>query len=90
MSDQGQGAGKRRRRRQSRKRVDLWRPVPDMPAVEPIRPAADPTIMLRSLGDPPLHSNTSLQDLARVAQRASILASALAASANLLAAADDE
>jgi len=48
---QGQG---RRRRGKKPKAVDLWRPVPALDPPAPIVRAADPSIVIRSLGTPPL------------------------------------
>ena len=71
---------------------DLWRPVPQLPEPEPIEPAGDPTALLRSLGDPPLQGQGAVAEhyLAAVVERAAALATALAATANLLAAPGDE
>ena len=88
QSKQG-GGGKRksgRRRRGQKKPVDLWRPVPQLADPEPIVPAADPTVLLRSLGDPPLQGQGAVAEhyLAAVVERAAGLATALAAAADLL------
>lgn len=74
------------------KAVDLWRPVPLLPAAESIAPAADPTALLRSLGDPPLQGQGAVAEhyLAAVIERAAMLATALAASAGLLAGPEDD
>ena len=84
-----QGGGKRkggRRRRGQKKPVDLWRPVPQLEDPRPIAPASDPTILIRSLGDPPLHGQGQVAEhyMAAVIERAAGLATALAATANLL------
>jgi len=86
-------AGQPRKRPNQRKRnkgnkakpVDLWRPVPPLPAPEPIRPAADPTSLLRSVGAPPLRGRSDMAEayLLAVAERAAGLATALAAAAGL-------
>ena len=80
----GQGQG--RRRPNKPKAVDIWHPVPQLPEPEPIRPATDPTAVLRSLGDPPLPGQGAVAEhyLAAVVERAAVLATALAASAGLL------
>jgi hypothetical protein len=80
-----------RRRKNKSKSVDLWRPVPQLPEPEPIRPADDPTAVLRSLGDPPLERQGAVAEhyLAAVLERASGLATALALSADLLAEPDE-
>jgi hypothetical protein len=74
------------------KAVPLWRPVPQLGDLAPIAPAADPTALLRSLGDPPLQGQGAVAEhyLAAVIERAAGLATALAASAGLLATAEDE
>jgi hypothetical protein len=83
-------------RRRGSKPADLWRAVPDPPEPDDITPANDPTALLRSLGDPPLHGQraTAGHYLAAVVERAAGLATALAAAADLLAPepgdADDE
>lgn len=68
------------------KPVDVWRPVAQLPDAEPITPAADPTAVLRSLGDPPLPGQGAVAQhyLAAVIERAAGLATALAAAAGLL------
>ena len=92
---QGQGqprrSSNRRRRSSGPKRVDLWRPVPQLPDPEPIRPAEDPTALLRSLGDPPLLGQGAVAEhyLAAVVERAAGLATALAAAGGLLAEPDE-
>lgn len=93
----GQGGGgssrrKQRRRAASRGRsVDLWRPVPQLPDPQPITPASDPGMLLRSLGTPPLQGQGSQAEHAfeLVVRRSSALASALAAAAGLLADPDE-
>jgi hypothetical protein len=93
----GKGQSSRRRRRGAKakpKPVDLWRPVPPLPEVEPIIPATDPTALLRSLGDPPPPMPGAAEiAMAQVIDRAAGLATALAAAGGLLAeegAGDDE
>jgi hypothetical protein len=90
------GGGKRRRRRKGgnananaakARRPDLWRPVPQLADPDPIVPAPDPTVLLRSLGDPPLQGQGAVAEhyLAAVVERAAGLATALAVAAGLLA-----
>ena len=69
------------------KSVDLWRPVSQLPDAEPIVVTNDPTLLLRSLGDPPLMGRSVVAGhyIATVIERAAGLATALAASADLLA-----
>ena len=82
------------RRKQGRRRggnkpkpVDLWRPVPQLPDPEPIRPTHDPGMLLRSLGSPPLQGQGAQAEHAfeLVVRRSAALATALAATAGLLA-----
>jgi hypothetical protein len=77
----------RRRRARKPKPVDLWRPVPQLADPEPIVPADDPTALLRSLGHPPLQGQGTVAEhyMAAVVERAAGLATALAATAGLLA-----
>jgi hypothetical protein len=74
------------------KPIDVWRPVPQLPDPEPITPAADPTAVLRSLGDPPLPGQGAVAQhyLAAVVERAAGLAAALAAAAGLLGSATND
>ncbi|HEX6425349.1 MAG TPA: hypothetical protein VFZ79_17820 [Acidimicrobiales bacterium] len=87
------GASRRRRRgtKVKQRPVDLWRPVPPLPEVEPIAPASDPTAMLRSLGDPPPPMPGAAEiAMAQVIDRAAGLATALAAAGGLLAEPSDD
>ena len=70
---------------------DLWRTGLPLPDAEPITPVDDPTALVRSLGDPPLPGNRlpASHYVATVVERAAGLASALAASAGLLAEPDE-
>jgi hypothetical protein len=70
---------------------DLWRVVPALAVPSPIRPAARPSALLRSLGDPPLQGQGAVAEhyLAAVVERAAGLATALAAAGGLLASDDD-
>jgi len=84
----------RRRRPQNRRqpRRDLWSPAPTLEEPEPIKPASDPTALIDSMGSPPLrgHSSVAEHHIAAVIERAANLATALAASAGLLAKAEEE
>jgi len=84
------GRRKGRRRGSRSKPVDVWRPVPQLPDLEPIRPADDPTVLLNSLGSPPLPGIGQRGEHAfeLVIQRSAMLAAALASTADLLP--DDE
>ena len=86
-------------RRKSRRRggnrpkpVDLWRPVPQLPELEPIRPAGDPTVLISSLGSPPLPGvgQRAEHTFELVTQRSAMLATALAATADILAEEEDD
>ena len=67
------------------KPVDIWRPVPPLPAPEPITPATDPTALLRSIGAPPLRARSDMAEayLLAVSEKAAALATALAMAAGL-------
>ncbi|CAN5758056.1 hypothetical protein BH24ACT3_BH24ACT3_16330 [soil metagenome] len=82
-----QQKSRRQRSRNKPKPVDLWRHVPRLAEPDPIVPAADPTAVLRSLGDPPLQGQGAVAEhyLAAVVERAAGLATALAHAADLLA-----
>lgn len=71
---------------------DLWRPVPQLPEPDEIEPATDPTALLRSLGDPPLPRNSIVAGryFTTVVERAAAMATALAASVDLLADTDTD
>ena len=68
------------------KGLDIWKPVPQPPAVVKITATRHPDTLLGSLGDPPLGMKSVIAGhyLATVIERSAILASALAASADLL------
>lgn len=97
QGNQGNQAGRGGRRRGAKKArakqkpVDLWRPVPPLPEVEPITPVSDPTALVRSLGDAPLSVPGAPAEItiATVVDRGAGLAMALAAAGGLLADPDD-
>lgn len=66
--------------------------MPPVPEPEPIVPAADPTMLLRSLGTPPLVGQGAVAQhyFAYVVEKAVGTATALAAVAGVLADGDDE
>jgi hypothetical protein len=78
--------GGRRRPAKKSKPLDMWAPVPELPTPQPIAPAADPTAVLRSLGDPPLQGQGAVAGhyIGAFVERAAGLATALAAAAGLL------
>ncbi len=70
--------------------ADIWRVPAPLPEVEPVAVASDPGLLLRSLGDPPIHGGVGGGTAAghyfdAVVQRAAAIALALAVSADLLA-----
>ncbi|HEV3225421.1 MAG TPA: hypothetical protein VGZ52_01255 [Acidimicrobiales bacterium] len=84
----GRQSGTRRSNRPRRNsQRSLWAAVAAPDAPELIRPAPDPTALIDSLGTPPLrgHGSTAEHYVAAVVERAAALATALAASAGLLA-----
>jgi hypothetical protein len=60
--------------------------------VRPIRPAVDPTALVRSLGQPPLPGQTAYAEhyLAAVVERAAAMAGAVAAAAGINAEPEDD
>lgn len=89
---QGQGGQGGQPGGQRSKRPDLWRPVPPLADPAPIASVEDPTALIRSLGDPPLQGQAAVAEhyLAAVVERAASMATALAASAGLLASPDQD
>lgn len=85
------GRRKGRRRGQRTKPIELWRPVPQLPELEPIRAADEPTVLVHSLGTPPLPGvgQRAEHTFELVIQRSAMLASALASTADLLVEDDD-
>ena len=71
---------------------DLWRSVPAVPPPAPIIPAARPSALVRSLGDPPLQGQGAVAEhyLAAVVERAAGLAAALAAAGGLLGSSSED
>jgi hypothetical protein len=90
MSSNNRRKNSRRRGGNKLKPADLWKPVPQLPDPEPITVVVDPTMIVRSLGDPPLHGQgqQATHEVNRVLIRASMLAGALADVAGLMADAD--
>ena len=74
-------------RRPTSAAAEFWRsgPDPGPGPPEPVVPAADPTALVRSLGDPPLLGQSSVTGhyVAEVVERAARLATALATAAGL-------
>lgn len=66
--------------------AEFWRAAPEPPEPPDIVPAQNPTALLRSMGAPPLpgQGQVALPYLEAVVHRAAVLATALAASADLL------
>ena len=66
--------------------------MPHLEDPAPIVPAADPAMVLRSLGDPPLQGQGAVAEhyLAAVVERAAGLATALAAAGGLLGQPDQD
>ena len=75
----------------AQKPTDIWRPVPQLPDPAPIVVASDPTALVRSLGDPPVPGKSVIAGhyIGAVVERAAGLATALAASVDLLATPDN-
>ena len=85
----GRRRGRRRPRqpRQGARKVDFWGEGATLEEVAPIVPASDPTALLRSIGSPPLQGRAAIAEyyLETVVRRAAGVATALAATAGLLA-----
>lgn len=82
----GKSANKGARQNKIAPPAEFWRAAPEPPEPPDIRPADDPTALLQSMGTAPLPGQASVADhyMAAVIQRAAMLATALAASADLL------
>jgi len=85
------GTNQRRRSRNNRaKPVDIWRSPGELPPVEPITVADDPTALVRSLGaPPPLGGQDISYYFETVVGQSAQIAMALALSVDLLAPSDD-
>jgi hypothetical protein len=86
QSRDGNEHGGQGRRGAGKPTTDLWKPVPALPDPQPIEPADDPSALVRSLGDPPLPGKGAASGhyLSAVVERAAAIASALAASTELI------
>jgi hypothetical protein len=87
MSGQRRRSGRRRSKGGSRTAppAEFWRAAPEPPEPPDIRPADDPTALLRSMGPPPLPGqNDALLTMCLVVTEAQKAARALAYSADLL------
>jgi hypothetical protein len=87
------GGGGNQNNRQSRiaPPAEFWRAAPEPPEPPDIVPAEHPTALLQSMGTAPLPGQAQVANhyMEAVVQRAAILATALAASADLLEDAPD-
>ena len=90
MTSKPRGTGNRRRGGRGKgpkvDAADFWKPVPQLPDPEPISVTTDPTMVIRSIGDPSLYDQGqhASHEIARALVRASRLAGALADVAGLL------
>lgn len=88
MSTQRRKSKRRRGSRQARTAppAEFWRSAPEPPEPPDIVPTKDATALLRSMGPPPLagQRDEALKTMCAVALEAQKLATALAASADLL------
>jgi hypothetical protein len=91
MNDPRPARSKQRRRPQGQRpaAASIWRTPPPLPDVEPITVPAEPGVLLRSLGDPPMSGSDASRYFTGVVERAAAVAAALALSADLLAGPDD-
>lgn len=85
-STRGKSNNQRRRQRGRAKPVDIWRTPGELPEVDPIEVADDPTALLRSLGAPPPLGGKDIGFyFETVATQSTQIATALALSVDLLA-----
>jgi hypothetical protein len=81
------------RNRTGQQPLEFWKTVPDIEPPEPIVASADPTAVLRSLGNPPLTGqgeNASRHLVLAITRAAQVATQGLAAPNGLLAEPDDE
>lgn len=90
-SNGGGGSGQNARQNRTAAPAEFWRAAPEPPEPADIAPAEHPTALLQSMGPAPLPGQAQVANhyVEAVVQRAAILATALAASADLLADPDD-
>lgn len=71
---------------------ELWKPVPAPDEPEPIKGVSDPSVVIDSLGTPPFRGQSQVAEhyFATVVERAAVLATALAQSADVLAKSDPD
>lgn len=71
--------------------AEFWRAAPEPPDPEEIEPSDHPTALIHSMGPPPLPGQNSVGEhyFAAVVERAAAVATAVAASAELLDAGED-
>ncbi|MEI2637848.1 MAG: hypothetical protein V9F03_02435 [Microthrixaceae bacterium] len=71
--------------------AEFWRAAPEPPDPEEIDPSDHPTALINSMGSPPLPGQASVAEhyFAAVVERAAAVATAVAASADLLDYHDD-
>ncbi len=88
----GGGGGNAPRKNQTAPPAEFWRAAPEPPEPPDIVPSDHPTALLQSMGTAPLPGQAQVATpyLEAVVQRAAILATALAASADLLEVPDED
>ena len=65
--------------------IDIWRAPANLPELEPMMTPPDPSALMRSLGLPPMPDSVGAQHhFTTVVDRASVIAAALALSADLI------
>lgn len=86
-SQQSRGRQEQRRRPKGNQpgQVDVWREPAPLPELEPLGFSKDPTALLRSLGEPPMHGGIqAAYHIGAVVERSAGIATALALSVGLL------
>ncbi len=88
----GGGGANSQRKGQTAPPAEFWRAAPEPPEPPDIVPSDHPTALLQSMGTAPLPGQAQVATpyLEAVVQRAAILATALAASADLLEEPEDD
>ena len=93
MSPRRRSKKRSNRNRSGQQPLEFWKAVPEPSAPRPIVPTADPTAVLRSLGNPPLTGqgeNATRHLVLAVTRAAQVATQGLAAPNGLLAPSDDE
>lgn len=76
---------RRRQRGNQPGQIDVWRAAGPLPELAPLTMPKDPTALLRSLGEPPMHGGVqAVYHIGAVVERSAGVAAALALSVGLI------